>query len=94
MFSSYNVSVTVGNNNSSAAQKSASKRRKLRETTQDDKYAETFSTFVNITDNRLSELAKRFRFEYDKTALRKAVWDALDVVEGLGIIRNFGLRRS
>ncbi|KAL0285371.1 UNVERIFIED_CONTAM: hypothetical protein Sangu_2782400 [Sesamum angustifolium] len=63
----------------------SSKKRKKSTSTLDEKFDVKFDTFVNVTDNRLGDLAKRFGVEADESHARRKVWSAVESMSGLTI---------
>ncbi|KAL0308747.1 UNVERIFIED_CONTAM: hypothetical protein Sradi_5817000 [Sesamum radiatum] len=49
----------------------SSRKRKMVATDIDDKFDEKFEAFVNVTDRRLGDIAKRFGIEAEESQARK-----------------------
>ncbi|KAL0395311.1 UNVERIFIED_CONTAM: hypothetical protein Slati_4497300 [Sesamum latifolium] len=63
----------------------SSKKRKKFISTVDEKFDAKFDTFVNVTDNRLGDLAKRFGIEQDESHARRQAWSAVESISDFTI---------
>ncbi|KAL0412273.1 UNVERIFIED_CONTAM: hypothetical protein Slati_3817000 [Sesamum latifolium] len=67
----------------SETQRVSSRKRKMVASEIDDKFDKKFEAFVNVTDARLGDIAKRFGVEAEESKSRKQVWSFVDSIPDL-----------